>query len=80
MTNENDPEFAEIQAAVREGPQQAERGEGRPADQTGHTELNSRRAPKAPEVEEIEMIQYRSLGARVESAFTVAALLNTARA
>ena len=29
--DENDPEFAEIQAAVREGLQQAEHGEGRPA-------------------------------------------------
>jgi predicted transcriptional regulator len=31
--DENDPEFAEIQMAVREGLQQAERGEGRPAEE-----------------------------------------------
>jgi hypothetical protein len=29
--HENDPEFAEIRAAVAEGLEQAERGEGRPA-------------------------------------------------
>jgi hypothetical protein len=31
--HENDPEFAEIQAAVGEGLEQAERGEGRPAEE-----------------------------------------------
>ena len=31
--DEKDPDFAEIQAAVREGLQQAERGESRPAEE-----------------------------------------------
>jgi predicted transcriptional regulator len=31
--HENDQEFAEIHAAVREGLEQAERGEGRPAEE-----------------------------------------------
>jgi predicted transcriptional regulator len=31
--HENDPEFAEIRAAVREGLEQADRGEGSPADE-----------------------------------------------
>ena len=32
-SDENDPEFAGIRAAVREGLEQAERGEGRPAEE-----------------------------------------------
>jgi predicted transcriptional regulator len=32
LLDENDPEFADIRAAVQEGLEQAERGEGRPAN------------------------------------------------
>ena len=33
VLDETDPEYVEIRAAVREGLEQAERGEGRPADE-----------------------------------------------